>query len=173
MYVEDLEDPPGEEMTKSARVWKTYVREADRWDKEMVDGRNSSLDVLLIFVSILESQTKLMDDLTSPTGAILISPFLNRFIIESLGDLKPDSAESSARSLLAISQKLDVIVSGRQSEPPPVQESPFDDYSPAYSTIVVNILWLLSLSLSVAVSLIAMLAKEWCYKFTIGRSGPT
>ncbi|QRV94446.1 phenylalanine-tRNA ligase beta subunit [Ceratobasidium sp. AG-Ba] len=162
MYVEDLEDPPGEEMTKSARVWKTYMREADRWDKEMVDGRNSSLDVLLIFVSNLESQTKLLDGLTSPT-----------FIIESLGDLKPDSAESSARSLIAISRKLDVIVSGQQPEPPPAQDSPFDDYSPAYSAIVVNILWLLSLSLSVAVSLIAMLAKEWCYKFTIGRSGPT
>ncbi|KAG9120543.1 hypothetical protein FRC07_003923 [Ceratobasidium sp. 392] len=37
---EDSPDPPGEEMSKDARVWKTYVREADRWDKEMIDGRN-------------------------------------------------------------------------------------------------------------------------------------
>ena len=39
-------------------------------------------------------------------------------------------------------------------------------------SVVVNILWLLSLSLSVFVSLIAMLAKEWCYKFMSGRFGP-
>ncbi|KAG8723579.1 hypothetical protein FRC09_002725 [Ceratobasidium sp. 395] len=40
VVVEDPPDPPGEEMAKEARVWKTYVREADSWDKEMIDGRN-------------------------------------------------------------------------------------------------------------------------------------
>ncbi|KAG9083489.1 hypothetical protein FRC07_013900, partial [Ceratobasidium sp. 392] len=37
------EDPPdrfGEEMTREARVWRTYVVEADTWDKEMIEGRN-------------------------------------------------------------------------------------------------------------------------------------
>ncbi|QRV94435.1 phenylalanine-tRNA ligase beta subunit [Ceratobasidium sp. AG-Ba] len=142
VQVEDPEDPPGEEMTKTARVWKTYVREADRWDKEIVDGRNSSLDVLLIF-------------------AALFSAISTAFIIESLGDLKPDTAESSARSLLAISRKLDAIVAGQQPTPLPAQAATLDDFSPSYSSIVVNILWLLSLSLSVA-----------CYKFMMGRSGP-
>ncbi|KAG9085532.1 hypothetical protein FS749_004352, partial [Ceratobasidium sp. UAMH 11750] len=48
-------DPPddlGAEMAREARVWKTYVRESDKSDKELVDGRNNSLDVLLIFVSV-------------------------------------------------------------------------------------------------------------------------
>jgi hypothetical protein len=41
--VTPLQDPPdelGAEMAKEARVWRTYVRETDRWDKEMVEGRN-------------------------------------------------------------------------------------------------------------------------------------
>ncbi|QRV94412.1 transmembrane protein [Ceratobasidium sp. AG-Ba] len=154
IQLEDPEDPPGEEMAKNARVWKTYVREADRWDKEMVDGRNSSLDVLLIF-------------------AALFSAISTAFIIESLGDLKSDPAERSADTLFTISQQLNFIATGQQNTSPPSLASTSDTFTPSYSAVVVNILWLLSLSLSVAVSLIAMLAKEWCYKFMTGRSGPT
>ncbi|KAG8720250.1 hypothetical protein FRC09_009843 [Ceratobasidium sp. 395] len=133
--LEDPDDEPGAEMAKGARVWRTYVKETDRWDKEMVDGRN-------------------------------------KFIIESLGDLKPDYAESSAKALIAISQKLDAMISDQQIMPSSSQTSNLDTFSPSHSSVIVNILWLLSLTLSVAVSLIAMLAKEWCYKFMIGRSGP-
>lgn len=43
-------DDYGTEMDKDAGVWKAYVVEADRVDKEMVQGWNKSLDVLLIFV---------------------------------------------------------------------------------------------------------------------------
>ncbi|QRV80962.1 activating signal cointegrator 1 complex subunit 3 [Ceratobasidium sp. AG-Ba] len=152
IQMEDLEDPPGQEMAKDARVWKTYVREADRWDKELVEGHNSSLDVLL-------------------SKAALFSAISTAFIIESLSDLKSDPAESSARSLLAISQKLDSIAAGQRLSSLPVQDNGLDGFSPSHSAVVVNILWLLSLSLSVAVSLIAMLSKDWCYKFMIGRSG--
>jgi hypothetical protein len=33
-------DEYGAELTKDARVWKVYVKEADRWDAELVDGWN-------------------------------------------------------------------------------------------------------------------------------------
>ncbi|QRV94416.1 hypothetical protein RhiJN_22434 [Ceratobasidium sp. AG-Ba] len=160
IQLEDPEDPPGEEMSKNARVWKTYVREADRWDKEMVDGRNRrAIDFRKRF-------------LVSTSPAALFSAISTAFIIESLGDLKPDPAERSAGALLAISQKLDFIVAGQRNMSPTILDSGLDTFAPSYSAVVVNILWLLSLSLSVAVSLIAMLAKEWCYKFMTGRSGP-
>ncbi|QRV94433.1 hypothetical protein RhiJN_22451 [Ceratobasidium sp. AG-Ba] len=151
---EDPEDLPGEEMSKGSRIWRTYVKETDRWDKEMVDGRNNSLDVLLIFVR-----------------AALFSAISTAFIIESLGDLKPDPAESSARTLLAISQKLDAISNGQSPTSFQIPDSDMDTFTPPYSAVLVNILWILSLSLSVAVSLVAMLAKEWCYKFMSGRFG--
>ncbi|KAG9125580.1 hypothetical protein FRC07_007013 [Ceratobasidium sp. 392] len=130
----DPPDPVGEEMFRDARVWRTYVREADRWDKELIDGRN-------------------------------------RFIIESLGDLKPDPAESSAQTLLLMSKTLTALANGQPAPSPTDGESDPASFSPPRSAVIVNVLWLLSLSLSVAVSLIAMLAKDWCYKFMSGRSG--
>ncbi|KAG8683476.1 hypothetical protein FRC09_016062, partial [Ceratobasidium sp. 395] len=33
-------DEYGAELGQDARFWKTYVREADRWDAELVDGWN-------------------------------------------------------------------------------------------------------------------------------------
>ncbi|KAG8682768.1 hypothetical protein FRC08_014736 [Ceratobasidium sp. 394] len=148
-----LPDKPGDEMTKEARVWKTYVWETDRWDKELVGGRNSSLDVLLIF-------------------AALFSAISTAFVIGSITDLKPDYAESSAQSLLAISQLLSA--QANPQNPPLTAPGPPNtpSFSPSSTAVLVNLLWMLSLSLSVAVSLIAMLAKDWCYKFTSNRSGP-
>ncbi|KAG9120502.1 hypothetical protein FRC07_003973 [Ceratobasidium sp. 392] len=46
-------------------------------------------------------------------------------------------------------------------------------FRPSGRAVAVNTLWFLSLSLGVAVSLIAMLAKEWCYSFMSGRTGET
>lgn len=46
--------PPDEEyqeMAPSARVYKTYVDEAEKHDTELVEGWRDSLDMLLLFVS--------------------------------------------------------------------------------------------------------------------------
>ncbi|CAE6511836.1 unnamed protein product [Rhizoctonia solani] len=40
-------DEEGKELGPDAQVWKTYVREADRVDEELVDGWNKSMDVNL------------------------------------------------------------------------------------------------------------------------------
>ncbi|CAE6520756.1 unnamed protein product, partial [Rhizoctonia solani] len=42
-------DEYGAELGKEARVWKVYVQETDKWDRELVDGWNKSLDVILVF----------------------------------------------------------------------------------------------------------------------------
>ncbi|KAG9118434.1 hypothetical protein FRC07_007062, partial [Ceratobasidium sp. 392] len=93
------------------------------------------------------------------------------FVIESLGDLKPDPVESSTKVLEAMSQTLIAIANG-QNVSSPISEPLDTTFSPSRTAVLVNLLWILSLSLSVAVSLVAMLAKEWCYKFMSGRSGP-
>ncbi|KAG8731429.1 hypothetical protein FRC11_004190 [Ceratobasidium sp. 423] len=72
-----------------------------------------------------------------------------------------------------MSQTLWSLANGSQPtnpSPPPGMEAPPFKASP--SAICVNVLWFLSLSLSVAVSLISMLAKEWCLEFMSGRTGP-
>ncbi|KAG8718605.1 hypothetical protein FRC08_004849 [Ceratobasidium sp. 394] len=150
IIADDPEDEPGEEMAREARVWRTYVKEADRWDRELVDGRNNVCIVKLAFSLFL---------------------VLCRFIVESIGDLKPDPTESTAQTLLIVSQTLVAIANGQPVSLPAQVESEGTPFSPSRSAVAVNVLWLLSLSLSVAVSLVAMLAKEWCYKFMSGRSG--
>ncbi|CAE7154490.1 unnamed protein product [Rhizoctonia solani] len=45
------------------------------------------------------------------------------------------------------------------------------DFVPTTAAVMVNTLWFLSLGLSIAVSLIAILAKEWCYSFMTRRTG--
>ncbi|KAG9088528.1 hypothetical protein FS749_002097 [Ceratobasidium sp. UAMH 11750] len=150
--VQDPPDDPGAEMAKEARVWRDYVRETDRWDKEMVEGRNNSLDVLMIF-------------------ATLFSAISTALVILSLSDLKPDYAKESAQTLLIVSRTLGAI-SNNYSAPIPFQPvSSTATSSPPCSAVVANVLLLLSLSLSVVVSLFAMLGKEWCYKFMSGRYG--
>ncbi|KAG9084834.1 hypothetical protein FRC06_003877, partial [Ceratobasidium sp. 370] len=94
------------------------------------------------------------------------------FVIASITDLKPDYAESSAQTLLVISQMLSAQASPQNASSVTPGSSGTSSFSPSSTAILVNLLWMLSLSLSVAVSLIAMLAKDWCYKFTSNRSGP-
>lgn len=43
-------DELGAEMAPNARVWRVYMDEATRFDNDMIDRWNRSLDVLLVFV---------------------------------------------------------------------------------------------------------------------------
>ncbi|CAE6449306.1 unnamed protein product [Rhizoctonia solani] len=146
-------DEYGAEMGKEARVWKIYVKETDRADAELVDGWNKSLDVILVF-------------------AALFSAVSTAFLIESSQKLQEDPADVTAQTLLAISQALSVLINTTQ--PTGVQSSNTvntGSFSPSRITVTVNTLWYLSLSLSVATSLLAMLAKDWCHSFLAGRTG--
>ncbi|CUA77358.1 hypothetical protein RSOLAG22IIIB_06673 [Rhizoctonia solani] len=154
-------DPPqefderGKELSPDAQVWKTYVKEADQVDGELVDGWNKSTDVILIF-------------------AALFSAISTAFVIESYKDLKQDPADVSAQTLLIISRNIAAMANESQptSVSPSLEQAEAPPFTAPLSAIFVNVLWFLSLSLSVAVSLISMLAKEWCLAFMSGRTGP-
>ncbi|KAF8601445.1 hypothetical protein BDV93DRAFT_416545, partial [Ceratobasidium sp. AG-I] len=92
------------------------------------------------------------------------------FVLVSSQDLKPDPAETAAATLLLISQTL-LTMSNQSALAPasgPTEPAPF---APTSSAIAVNILWFSSLILSISVTLVAMLAKEWSYFFMVGRTG--
>ncbi|CUA77092.1 hypothetical protein RSOLAG22IIIB_12537 [Rhizoctonia solani] len=137
---------------KDAIFWKTYVKETDRWDEELVDGWNKSLDVLLVF-------------------AALSSAIVTAFIVESSNLLQEDPADVSAQTLLVISQTLMALANNSQ----PIGLTPSTDsdtpFSPSRSAVAVNALWYLSLALSISTSFLAILAKEWCHSFMTGRTG--
>ncbi|CUA74777.1 hypothetical protein RSOLAG22IIIB_11466 [Rhizoctonia solani] len=151
------QDEYGAEMGKEARVWKVYTKETDRADAELVDGWNKSLDVILVFLTVF---------------AALFSAISTAFLIESSQKLQEDPADVTARTLLIISQSLSVLINTTQ---PVIMEPPSsaiaDTFSPSRIMVAVNTLWYLSLSLSVATSLLAMLAKDWCHSFMAGRTG--
>ncbi|QRV77187.1 acetyl-CoA carboxylase [Ceratobasidium sp. AG-Ba] len=145
----------GRGMDKDAKIWKTYITNTDKADEELIDGWNKSLDVLLIF-------------------AALFSAISTAFVAISAQDLQQDSGDTSTETLLHISQTLTFMASGGVNSTLPSRAvSQSTVFAPSHTAIVVNILWFMSLSLSVATSLITMLVEEWCLAFMSGRSGET
>ncbi|KAJ1307692.1 hypothetical protein OPQ81_001783 [Rhizoctonia solani] len=142
-------DDYGGELARDARIWPTYVREAEKWDEDMVDGWNRSLDVILVF-------------------AALFSAISTAFLIESAKNLQEDPTETAAASLQEATILLRAIAAGQVLN----STSPVDTgFVPSPVAVWVNAIWFLSLSLSVSVSLVAMLAKQWCYSYMSGRTG--
>ncbi|KAG9124501.1 hypothetical protein FRC07_011399 [Ceratobasidium sp. 392] len=138
---------------RGAHVWTTYVKETKEFDNDMVDGWNRSLDVTLVF-------------------AALFSAILTAFVNESAKLLKPDPSEQTVVVLKAILQTLQGNTTGHSlTNLSDVAEDA--DSQPTRNAIWVNCLWYLSLSISVAVTLAAMLAKQWCYHYLSARSGDT
>lgn len=56
--------------------------------------------------------------------------------------------------------------------PPSSQQAEPTEFRPSTLAVIVNVFWFLSLTLSLFASLAAMLAKEWCFMFMSGRTGP-
>ncbi|KAF8698913.1 hypothetical protein RHS03_07491, partial [Rhizoctonia solani] len=149
-------DEEGTEMGKEARVWKIYVKEADKWDAELIDGWNSKDSrgsEVMILMPIIHC--------ILPGGAVL-------------GYLFGDSNAITVNALFTISQSLAAIAnnvpgntSTLASTASNLESSPG---SPKHA-VIINTLWYFSLSLSVATSLLSMLAKDWCYSFGANRTG--
>ncbi|CAE7190919.1 unnamed protein product, partial [Rhizoctonia solani] len=144
-------DEDGTELEPNARVWKTYVKESGEFDLDLVEGWNRSLDVILIFAALFSA------------------------ISTASKNLRQDPADSTAQTLEGISQILLSIAQANQSLLPQTTIegglSNHEEFTPSLAAICINVLWFLSLILSMAASLIAMLAKEWCYLFVSGRTG--
>ncbi|KAG9119520.1 hypothetical protein FRC07_005419 [Ceratobasidium sp. 392] len=95
----------------------------------------------------------------------------NRFAIESSKSLQPDPAETSTRTLFAISQTLVLIANNQPGSPLNLTAPEQETFVAPASAVCVNVLWFLSLSLSVAVSLVAMLAKDWAHGYVAELTG--
>ncbi|CUA72780.1 hypothetical protein RSOLAG22IIIB_05040 [Rhizoctonia solani] len=102
-------------------------------------------------------------------------PSPTRFVLESSKMLKQDPADTSAQALLAIYQTLLTTSGTNSSANPPALTSPEQIDGSSFilpkNAFIVNILWYISLSLSVATAFLAMLAKDWCHSFASRRVG--
>ncbi|KAG9089970.1 hypothetical protein FRC06_001280, partial [Ceratobasidium sp. 370] len=93
------------------------------------------------------------------------------FVIESAENLKQDPAENAAASMLVAVSMLRAIAGGHPVNSTSQDNSNPAEFTPPFAAVCVNTLWFLSLSLGVSVSLVAMLAKQWCYSYMSGRTG--
>ncbi|KAG9080542.1 hypothetical protein FRC06_006456, partial [Ceratobasidium sp. 370] len=104
--------------------------------------------------------------------AALFSAILTAFVLESAKQLEPNKADQTVAILREISRALQT--NGAQNAVIDQSDPGSDaEFHPKRNAIWVNCLWFLSLSLSVAVSLAAMLAKQWCYYYLSTRNGDT
>ncbi|KAF8604547.1 hypothetical protein BDV93DRAFT_440416, partial [Ceratobasidium sp. AG-I] len=101
--------------------------------------------------------------------AALFSAISTAFVIESAKALQQDATESTAAAMQEVTTILRAIAEGQAITPSDSSEPP--GFTPSFAAVCVNALWFLSLSLSVSVSLVAMLAKQWCHSYMSGRIG--
>ncbi|KAF8598432.1 hypothetical protein BDV93DRAFT_451140 [Ceratobasidium sp. AG-I] len=117
-------------------VWPLYVEEATKWDAALVKEWNQC--------------------------ATLFSAIVTAFVIESSKNLQEDDAALTVSTLLDISKTLKLMASGMQ---PNTTEPAISDFRPSGHAVLVNSVWFASLSLSITVSLVAILVKQWCTGF--------
>ncbi|KAI0054493.1 hypothetical protein BV25DRAFT_1816980, partial [Artomyces pyxidatus] len=97
----------------------------------------------------------------------LFSATVAAFIIESYKSLQPDSGDTTVLLLSQISQQLAAAANGTRLSLP----SPGPDSAPfhaASSSLRVNILWFISLILSLSCALIATLMQQWARRYLQG-----
>ncbi|KAK6992931.1 hypothetical protein R3P38DRAFT_3224298 [Favolaschia claudopus] len=125
-----------------AKIWSVYASEAEKYDKALVQSWKSDMDGLLIFAG-------------------LFSAILTAFLIESYKTLTPDSEDDMVLLLSQISAQLAGIANGSAIDIP----TPAPFVTPA-SSLVCNLLWFISLGLSLACALTATLVEQWARDFT-------
>ncbi|KAI0265312.1 hypothetical protein BC834DRAFT_180884 [Gloeopeniophorella convolvens] len=122
-------------------LWSRYLTKAEKHDKKLVETWKGDADGILIF-----------------TG--LFSAMVAAFTLESYKTLQPDPSATVVLLLSQISHQLAAPANDTGS--PTVPTPPF--HAPS-SGVRVNILWFLSLCLSVSCALAAMLMQQWSRKY--------
>ncbi|PVG04035.1 hypothetical protein CPB86DRAFT_868804 [Serendipita vermifera] len=140
-YSRDAKRPIGPlNVTNDMTAWEIYNHKASEVDREMIKDWNDSLNNLLIF-------------------AALYSAILTAFIIESMRLLQEDPTETTRDILLSISNQL------ANNTASAFQRIEYE--TPEYA-VVVNGLLFTSLSCSLTVALLAVLALQWVANYDMG-----
>ncbi|PBK80953.1 hypothetical protein ARMGADRAFT_817135 [Armillaria gallica] len=141
------EDKRYEEMGPLARVWRTYLEECSAVDIEMLEGWRDGLDVLLVFAG-------------------LFSAVVTTFVIQTSQNLQVDYGQVTATLLFELIDVQRAAANGSfVNDVPRSDLTPFSDFRPTISDLLVNGLWFTSLSFSLATTLFAVLTKQWIHQY--------
>ncbi|KDQ09657.1 hypothetical protein BOTBODRAFT_178877 [Botryobasidium botryosum FD-172 SS1] len=125
-----------------SKIWHMYIEDATKFDAALIEGWNRTMDVLLIF-------------------SALFSAVLAAFIIESYKTLSPNSGDATLSVLQRIEEHLSRQSAPGQSNSPDSSQSGSNGFTPSASAIRINSVWFLSLTLSLSVAGVAVMAKQW------------
>ncbi|KAJ6549290.1 hypothetical protein DFH09DRAFT_620184, partial [Mycena vulgaris] len=123
------------------KMWAVYVAEAEKYDRGLVESWKSDMEGMLIFAG-------------------LFSASLVAFLIESYKTLTPNSGDTTVLLLTQISSQLAAAANGT-----PFTVVPRPHFTPPTSLLVCNILWFISLGLSLTCALFATLVEQWAREF--------
>ncbi|KAJ7663717.1 hypothetical protein DFH06DRAFT_1295813 [Mycena polygramma] len=135
----DKDDPTHD--AAAAPLWAVYVSEAEKYDRSLVESWKSDMEGMLIFAG-------------------LFSASLTAFLIESYKTLVPDPGDTTTTLLAQISLQLAASANGTTYHfPPPAS------FTPPTTSLICNVLWFISLGLSLTCALIATLLEQWARDF--------
>ncbi|KAH9015788.1 hypothetical protein EDB85DRAFT_2156389 [Lactarius pseudohatsudake] len=129
----------------SGKLWSIYLTEADERDKEITEHWRGEAESILMF-----------------TG--LFSGVVATFLSISYNNLFPNYTDRTNTLLAQISQQLFDISKGVSSP----NDAPFSNdfsFTPSASAIRVNVIWFLSLVLSIASAVNATLFQQWVRRY--------
>ncbi|KAJ7468145.1 hypothetical protein FB451DRAFT_1369166 [Mycena latifolia] len=125
----------------AGRLWSVYISEAEKYDKELVESWKSDMEGMLIFAGLFAAS-------------------LTAFLIESYKTLSADSSDTTNFLLTQISQQLAGVANGTAS----VATTP-PSFTPTAASVICNVLWFISLGLSLTCALFATLLEQWARDF--------
>ncbi|KAF8490153.1 hypothetical protein F5888DRAFT_1742581 [Russula emetica] len=125
----------------SSKMWILSITHADKHDSAMVERWKADMDGILIYTGVF-------------------SATVAAFLIESYKSLKPDPTDVSSSLLQQVTQELAGISNGDHFTPPSL-----DSFKPPRYAIQVNILWFLSLVITLSCGLGATLVQSWVRRY--------
>ncbi|KAI0266174.1 hypothetical protein BC834DRAFT_969673 [Gloeopeniophorella convolvens] len=128
----------------SGEMWNLYLKESGTRDERVSKSWGDNTGGILVF-----------------TG--LFSATVAGFIIESYKLLSVDSGDQTVALLNQVSRQLFAISNGERLTSPPSPNAVH--FKPSASAIRVNIMWFLSLALSLTCALSATLMQEWSRQY--------
>ncbi|KAH8831966.1 hypothetical protein DL96DRAFT_1812717 [Flagelloscypha sp. PMI_526] len=141
------ESPPGREASDNARVWMIYNDQAEIYDDDVMRALRDSIDSLLVF-------------------AALFSAIVTAFVVQTGSNLEPDHTQIA--TYLLAEQNLLLRANGNATA---VESIPQSRYSPdaltrSHMDIIVNVLFFVSLALSLSGALFSVLVKQWLMAYS-------
>ncbi|KZT62331.1 hypothetical protein CALCODRAFT_248722 [Calocera cornea HHB12733] len=146
-FVNDIPDWIGK--GDNSPVWPLYNRKAKEIHESTIEGWDKNMDVLLVF-------------------SALFSAVVTAFFVSSMTLLSADTSQQAINALATISAQL-AAMNALASLAPTAYQTP-ESFVPSTSAIMINMLWALSLTISLYASVLAMLVKAWLHNYGTGLS---